>query len=92
MCVEASREILRLTDMQRKDLQHLDTTWYAVTVLLLAALTILFSMWKKGDQEATQEEIDQVKVDMELCQDLMGEIGSLLGKFTENSTDAGTAN
>lgn len=81
ICVESSRTILYLTDKLRKDNNHLDTTWYAMTVQLLATLTILFSMWEKRDGEVTQEEIDQVKADMDLCQDIMGDIGVLLGKI-----------
>lgn len=81
MCVDSSREILRLTDKIRKENSYLDATWYTITVQLLAALTILFAMWKKGDQEVTQEEIDQVKADMDLCQEIMGDIGALLGEL-----------
>lgn len=81
MCVDSSREILRLTDKIRRENSYLDATWYTITVQLLAALTILFSMWKKGDQEVTQEEIDQVKADMDLCQVIMGDIGALLGEY-----------
>lgn len=79
MCVESSREILRLTDKIRKENSYLDATWYTITQQLLAALTILFSMWKKGEQEVTQEEIEQVKADMDLCEEIMGELGALLG-------------
>ena len=81
MCVDSSREILRLTDKLRRENSYLDATWYTITVQLLAALTILFSMWKKGDQEVTQEEIDQVQADMDLCQEIMGDIGALLGEL-----------
>ncbi|KAF8463140.1 fungal-specific transcription factor domain-containing protein [Kalaharituber pfeilii] len=79
MCVESSREILRLTDKLRRENSYMDATWYTITVQLLATLTILFSMWKDGDQEVAQEEIDQVKADMELCQEIMGDIGTLVG-------------
>ncbi|KAF8455886.1 fungal-specific transcription factor domain-containing protein [Terfezia claveryi] len=85
MCVESSREILRLTDKLRKENSYLDATWYTITQQLLAALTILFSMWKKGEQEVTQEEIDQVKADMDLCEGIMGELGSLLGWYSHAS-------
>ncbi|KAI5787658.1 fungal-specific transcription factor domain-containing protein [Peziza echinospora] len=80
LCVESSREILRLTDILRKYNIYLDTTWYAITLQMLATLTILFSMWKTGDQDITQEQINQVQADMDLCQDIMGDIGILLGK------------
>ena len=85
MCVESSREILRLTDKIRKENSYLDATWYTITQQLLAALTILFSMWKKGEQEVTQEEIDQVKADMDLCEEIMGELGALLGWYSHAS-------
>ena len=86
MCVESSREILRLTDKIRKENKYLDATWYTITQQLLAALTILFSMWKKGEQEVTQEEIDQVKADMDLCEEIMGELGALLGWYSYASS------
>lgn len=76
--MESSREILRLTDSLRKGNHYLDTTWYGATVQLLATLTILFSVWDKRDS-ITPEEVAQVRNDMDLCMDVMGDLGSLLG-------------
>lgn len=76
--MESSREILRLTDNLRKGNHYLDTTWYGATVQLLATLTILFSVWDKRDS-ITPEEVAQVTNDMDLCMDVMGDLGSLLG-------------
>ncbi|KAL7268445.1 hypothetical protein RUND412_008932 [Rhizina undulata] len=78
ICVESSREILRLTDNLRKGVHYLDTTWYGTTIQLLATLTILFSVWEKRDT-VTPEEVARVKDDMDLCMDIMGDVGSLLG-------------
>lgn len=47
---------------------------------LLATLTILFSVWEKRDT-VTAAEVVQVKADMDLCMDIMGDVGSLLGRF-----------
>jgi len=80
VCVESSREILHLTDNLRKGNHYLDTTWYGATVQLLATLTILFSVWHKRDS-VKSEEVKQVKKDMDLCMDIMGDLGSLLGRF-----------
>jgi len=66
---------LDIIDTLRKD-NHLDTTWYATTVPLLATSTILFSIWEKRDI-VTQREINRVKNDMDLAIDLMGEYGKL---------------
>jgi hypothetical protein len=78
VCVESSREILRLTDNLRKGNHYLDTTWYGATVQLLATLTILFSVWDKRDT-ITPAEVAQVRSDMDLCMDIMGDLGNLLG-------------
>jgi hypothetical protein len=78
ICVESSREILRTTDSLRKGNHYLDTTWYGATIQLLATLTILFSVWEKKDI-VTAEEVAQVKADMDVCMEIMGDLGSLLG-------------
>lgn len=78
ICVESSRKILHLTDELRKGSHYLDTTWSGTTIQLLATLTILFSVWQKRDT-VTSEEVIQVKADMDLCMDIMGDVGSLLG-------------
>ncbi|KAA8911846.1 fungal-specific transcription factor domain-containing protein [Sphaerosporella brunnea] len=78
VCVESSREILHLTDNLRKGNHYLDTTWYGATVQLLATLTILFSVWDKRDI-ITPAEVSQVRSDMDLCMDIMGDLGNLLG-------------
>ncbi|KAF8540519.1 fungal-specific transcription factor domain-containing protein [Trichophaea hybrida] len=78
VCVESSREILRLTDNLRSGNHYLDTTWYGATVQLLATLTILFSVWHNRDS-VKPEEVKLVKKDMDLCMDIMGDLGSLLG-------------
>ena len=78
VCVESSREILRLTDNLRKGNHYLDTTWYGATVQLLATLTILFSVWHKRDS-VKPDEVERVKADMDLCMEIMGDLGSLLG-------------
>lgn len=81
ICVESSRQILRLTDELRKGSHYLDTTWSGTTVQLLATLTILFSVWEKRDT-VTAPEVVQVKADMDLCMDIMGDVGSLLGRMS----------
>lgn len=48
---------------------------------LLATLTILFSVWEKRDT-VTAPEVVQVKADMDLCMDIMGDVGSLLGRIS----------
>lgn len=78
ICVESSRQILHLTDELRKGSHYLDTTWSGTTIQLLATLTILFSVWQKRDT-VTSEVVIQVKADMDLCMDIMGDVGSLLG-------------
>lgn len=79
ICVDSSRQILHLTDELRKGSHYLDTTWSGATIQLLATLTILFSVWEKRDT-VTPDEVVQVKTDMDLCMDIMGDVGSLLGK------------
>lgn len=76
--VNSSRELLRLTDNLRRGNHYLDTTWYGATVQLLATLTILFSVWDKRNT-VTAEEIAEVQRDMDLCMDIMGDLGRLLG-------------
>ncbi|RPB03165.1 hypothetical protein L873DRAFT_1671301 [Choiromyces venosus 120613-1] len=78
ICVESSRQILHLTDELRKGSHYLDTTWSGTTIQLIATLTILFSVWQKRDT-VTSDEVIQVKADMDLCMDIMGDVGSLLG-------------
>lgn len=78
ICVESARQILYLTDQRRQGSHNLDTTWYGATVQLMAAVTILYSVWVKG-KDATPEEVDQMKKDMELCQSIMADLDKLLG-------------
>lgn len=78
ICVESSRAILRLTNELRQGQHYLDTTWYGATLQLVATLTILFSLWNKGEA-VTAEEKAVVKKDMELAMDIMGDLGALLG-------------
>ena len=78
ICVESSRAILHLTDELRKGNHYLDTTWYGATLQLIATSTILFSLWDKRDT-VTPEEILAVRKEMDLCMDIMGDLGSLLG-------------
>ncbi|KAH0613746.1 uncharacterized protein H6S33_005632 [Morchella sextelata] len=78
ICVDSSRQILHQTDELRKGSHYLDTTWSGATIQLLATLTILFSVWEKRDT-VTPDEVVQVKTDMDLCMDIMGDVGSLLG-------------
>lgn len=79
ICVDSSRQILHQTDELRKGSHYLDTTWSGATIQLLATLTILFSVWEKRDT-VTPDEVVQVKTDMDLCMDIMGDVGSLLGR------------
>lgn len=78
ICVESSRAIISLTDSLRKGNHYLDTTWYGATVQLVAILTILFSVWEKRET-VKSDEIEQMKKDMEVCQDIMADLDNLLG-------------
>lgn len=72
---------MHLTDRLRKGSHNLDTTWYGASVQLVATLTILFSIWEQRDT-IKPDEIELVKKDMEQCKDIMGDLGSLLGKLS----------
>lgn len=78
ICVESSRAIISLTDSLRKGNHYLDTTWYGATVQLVAILTILFSVWEKRET-VKPDEIEQMKKDMEVCQEIMADLDNLMG-------------
>lgn len=78
ICLHSSRIILRITDALHKKADHVDTTWYSVTTIFLATLTILFSLDSKKDMDP--REVEQLKRDMKSSADIIQSIGRILGR------------
>jgi hypothetical protein len=79
ICAESSRQML-VTVSQLRDFKSLDTTWYNAAVYVMAITTTLFAHWDKRG-EMTLTELTELKKDMNLWLDIMGDVGGLLGEF-----------
>ncbi|PBP24244.1 hypothetical protein BUE80_DR004883, partial [Diplocarpon rosae] len=76
ICLECSKRMLSLVK-QLRDLQSLDTTWYTVTVYVLAIATTLFATCKKSS--LTEFEYKELKHDMAHWIMILKQQGRLLG-------------
>ncbi|KAK6583428.1 hypothetical protein PZA11_004504 [Diplocarpon coronariae] len=76
ICLECSKRMLGLV-RQLGDLQSLDTTWYTVTVYVLAITTTLFATCKKVS--LTEVEYKELKHDMAHWIMILKQQGRLLG-------------
>lgn len=78
ICVEASRQMLRVVRQLQK-YKSLDTTWYNSAVYVMAITTTLFAQWdKRGDTSAA--DLAALREEMDMWLDIMGDVGALLGK------------
>jgi len=79
ICLEASARLLIIAgDLQR--LKSLDTTWHNTAIFLAAIFTKLFSYLERKEQ-ITSAELTKIQNDMDKWGDIMGDIGTLLGKL-----------
>jgi len=79
ICLEANTKMLAAAKTL-KELKSLDTTWYYATDFLAAIFTTLFASNERRDQ-MTSADLQRLRQDMEEWLDIMGEVGSLLGKL-----------
>jgi len=78
ICLEAGQRMLQIGgDLQK--LKSLDTTWSNSAIFLAAIFTSLFAYLERKNQ-ITSAELTNIKSDMDKWGDIMGDIGTLLGK------------
>lgn len=82
MCVSISRELLHTMNALMK-INHVESTWFNITMLLTSLFTILYGVWAK--QDTTQDEIMQVKEDVEIALAVIDEIAKALGTDVANN-------
>jgi hypothetical protein len=78
ICVESSRQMLS-TVRQLQKFKSLDTTWYNSAVYVMAITTTLFAQWEKRGKITTAD-LAALREEMDMWLDIMGDVGSLLGK------------
>ena len=78
-CLHAAQSLLGIVKTL-KDYKTIDTTWYNCAVYILAIQTTLYSHNQFRD-ELTAEKFAQLKSDMDIWLDILGEVGCLLGKL-----------
>jgi hypothetical protein len=88
-CLTWNKKILAGA-VQLKKFKSLDTSGLAATVLLIAIFTTLFITHQRR-KELTQSTLDQLKLDMDLWLDVLGEVGHLLGMPTLKVPHCGIA-
>ncbi|GAO50165.1 hypothetical protein SAICODRAFT_27728 [Saitoella complicata NRRL Y-17804] len=76
LCAESSRTIIRIRDHQRLH-GMVDSSWHTISIHMLAAFTILYSLWEKQGH-LKPETIDQTKREMDMVKNLLSEIGKRL--------------
>jgi hypothetical protein len=79
VCVETSRQMLVVVRQLQK-FKSLDTTWYNSAVYVMAITTTLFAQWDKRN-EISAADLAALREEMDIWLDIMGDVGSLLGKF-----------
>ena len=78
ICVECSRQMLGVVRQIHK-FKSLDTTWYNTAVYVMAITTTLFAQWdKRGETSAA--DLAALRAEMDIWLEIMGDIGTLLGK------------
>ena len=77
-CLEATDEMLR-TVLVMKRLRVMDGTWNNCAAYLLAMQTTIYGHGQLR-AELTPETLQKLRVDMEAWLDILGEVGSLVGK------------
>lgn len=81
ICLEASSRMLAIAvDLQK--LKSLDTTWFYTAIFLAAIFTTLFAFLERKDH-ITSAELAKTKSDMDKWGEVMGDIGTLLGKICQ---------
>ena len=82
VCVESSRQMLGVVRQLQK-FKSLDTTWYNSAVYVMAITTTLFAQWDKRN-EISAADLAALREEMDIWLDIMGDVGSLLGKFDDS--------
>jgi hypothetical protein len=82
ICVESSRQMLAVVRQLQK-FRSLDTTWYNSAVYVMAITTTLFAQWDKRN-ETSAADLAALKDEMEIWLEIMGDVGSLLGKSAKH--------
>ncbi|KAI9742897.1 MAG: hypothetical protein M1818_003626 [Claussenomyces sp. TS43310] len=78
--LESARKMLAVVTQLQK-LKSLDTTWYQSAVYVMAITTTLFAQWEKRN-EMTAADLADLRSEMDMWLNIMGEIGALLGSGT----------
>lgn len=78
ICVESARQMLVVVRQLQK-FKSLDTTWYNTSVFVMAITTTLFAQWERRN-EITSADLAALREEMDMWLDIMGDVGSLLGK------------
>ncbi|KAG9249253.1 fungal-specific transcription factor domain-containing protein [Calycina marina] len=77
ICVESSQQMLKAVQALRK-YKSLDTTWYQVSVYIMAATVTLYDKLENRDT-TTAAELASVQEDTASWLDVLGEVGELIG-------------
>lgn len=77
-CINAAWVIIDMFAQARAS-RILDTTWHNATTFIAAIFTLLFGYWDRRHQ-ITPSELLELKNRMNLCLDILGEVGRMLGK------------
>lgn len=82
-CADASHQMLGVVRELQK-YKSLDTTWYQSAVYVMAITTTLFAQWNKRGTTSAGDLV-ALEVDMNKWLEVMGEVGSTLGKLKLNN-------
>ncbi|KAK9367391.1 fungal-specific transcription factor domain-containing protein [Lipomyces kononenkoae] len=80
--VAIARELLHTMDNLMK-INHVESTWYNVSMLLTSLFTILYGAWSQKD--LSREDIDRVKEDVAITLNVIDEIAISLGTDVGNN-------
>ncbi|KAK9240818.1 fungal-specific transcription factor domain-containing protein [Lipomyces kononenkoae] len=82
LSVTIARELLHTMDNLMK-INHVESTWYNVSMLLTSLFTILYGAWSQKD--LSREDIDRVKEDVAITLSVIDEIAISLGTDVSNN-------
>lgn len=85
LSVVFAREIIHASD-RLISLNFLESTWLNVAIILTSIFTIFYGVWAKDDPWVTEEEISQLKRDIDAALRIIDLIAAVLDDNAENNT------
>ncbi|OLL23508.1 Transcriptional activator protein acu-15 [Neolecta irregularis DAH-3] len=77
ICTEASRQLIHTQGLMLR-YNVLDMSWNSASLCLLATMTILYSIWEKGDNLASNQD-PALETEIRMSMDIMEKIGERWG-------------